>query len=36
MKRPKIFVGSSVEGLAIANAVQVNLDYFADVTVWTR
>jgi hypothetical protein len=34
--RPKVFIGSSTEGLPIANAVQQNLDYAADCTVWTQ
>lgn len=32
--RPSIFIGSSVEGLAIAEAIQLNLDYSAEVTIW--
>lgn len=34
--KPKTFVGSSVEGLSIAYAVQQNLDHQAEVTVWDR
>ena len=34
--KPKIFIGSSTEGLPIANAIQQDLDHFADCTVWTQ
>ena len=34
--RPRVFIGSSREGLNIANAVQQNLDKDADCTVWTQ
>lgn len=34
--KPRLLIGSSVEGLAIANAIQQNLDHDADCTVWTQ
>jgi hypothetical protein len=34
--KPRVFIGSSTEGLSIANAVQQNLDHDADCTVWTQ
>jgi CAP12/Pycsar effector protein, TIR domain len=36
MERPRIFIGSSTEGLGVANAVHQNLDRFAEVTIWTQ
>jgi hypothetical protein len=32
--KPKVFIGSSVEGLRIAKAVQAELDHEAEVTIW--
>ena len=34
--KPKIFIGSSVESLPIAYALQTNLEYLAEPTVWTQ
>jgi Predicted nucleotide-binding protein containing TIR-like domain len=36
MKRPTVFVGSSSEGLSVAEAVQVALDQECEVTLWTQ
>lgn len=33
--KPSIFIGSSTEGLSIAQAIQLQLDRIAEVTVWT-
>lgn len=35
MVKPKIFIGSSSEGLEVARAIQVQLESVAEVTVWT-
>jgi predicted nucleotide-binding protein len=36
MTKPKLFIGSSVEGLSIAYAVQQNLTDDAEITVWNQ
>lgn len=36
MSRPRIFIGSSSEGKDVADAVQQNLDNFAEVTIWNQ
>src|SRR5689334_20196265 len=34
--KPRIFIGSSTEGLKVANAIHVNLEREAESTVWTQ
>lgn len=34
--RPRVFIGSSVEGLPVAEAIEFDLQYFADVTLWDQ
>jgi hypothetical protein len=35
-QRPKMFVGSSLEGLHIAKAIQANLDHNCEITIWSQ
>lgn len=34
--KPRVFIGSSVESLSIANSIQILLEHNAEVTVWTQ
>ena len=34
--KPRVFIGSSVEGLAIAEHIQLGLDYHAECTLWSQ
>jgi len=34
--RPRVFIGSSVEGLPIAEAVALDLQFFAEATIWSQ
>jgi len=36
MKKPRLFIGSSIEGLNIAYAIQENLCHSAEITVWDQ
>lgn len=35
-KRPRLFIGSSTEGLAVAEVIQLGLDEVAECTLWTQ
>jgi hypothetical protein len=34
--RPRVFIGSSREGHSVAKALQQNLDYSCEVTIWSQ
>jgi len=34
--KPKLFIGSDAESLEVARAIQIELDYDAEVTLWTQ
>jgi hypothetical protein len=34
--KPRVFIGSSVEGLSIAEHIQLGLDYHAECTLWSQ
>ena len=34
--RPSMFIGSSAEGLPTAEAIQQNLDFACEVTIWSQ
>lgn len=36
LSRPSLFIGSSVEGLPVAQALQSNLDRLLEVTIWSQ
>ena len=36
VRKPRLFIGSSAESLAVAHAIQENLDFDAECTVWTQ
>ena len=35
-KRPYVFIGSSTEGLGIAQAIQANVDYSCECQIWSQ
>lgn len=35
-ERPRLFIGSSTEGLSVAEAIQLGLDHVAECTVWNQ
>ena len=35
-KRPVVFIGSSTEGLSIAEAIQINLEHKCDCVIWSQ